>query len=442
MRRLIYGKAIRANDKRLVREILSNAELRQNVSFRASFYLPLAARFGSADLVELLIGKCNYQKEKRAINEALVTSIDNDHFAGVVPLLIAYGADANHEFSEMTALGRIGYLYADDKSKSAKALKTARLLLEKGAYVDHFDQSGKTLLMSASAADNLDMVKLCLEYAANPNCRNKEAQSAISLAKPGSEVAKALNKKKNNKGLLEIELPGNKYYPPGEQQGMNISPKRAVKESLQMVAAKDPFRADPRQEIMQLSEAVSFGDVARVKELLARGVDANSTVDGSGITLLMQATNANIAKLLLNAGANAQAADANGWTALHYAATREADIIMITLLLRAGANVASRTAEGETPLRLAGLLFTEKISPTWGSTLIPLLVNAGADINSADNQGHTLLHQAAFNDNAKLGSLCVLMGADTDLRSLAGKTPRQLGRELGSQNFLKAISGK
>jgi ankyrin repeat protein len=71
-----------------------------------------------------------------------------------------------------------------------------------------------------------------------------------------------------------------------------------------------------------------------------------------------------------------------------------------------------------------------------------LLVNAGADINSADSQGHTLLHQAAFNDNAVLANLCVLMGADPDLRGLDGKTPRQLGRELGSRKFLKAISVK
>ncbi len=251
-----------------------------------------------------------------------------------------------------------------------------------------------------------------------------------------------MKRKKSADDGLRIELLGHKYNAPVEQQGMYIAPNRVGKESLEMVGTKDPFRVDPGQEIMQLSEAVSSGDVARVKELLARGVDANSTVGGSGITLLMQTTDANVAKLLLNAGASVHAADVNGWTALHYGATRESDSIMITLLLQAGADVTSRTADGETPLRLAGLLFTENISPTWGSTLIPLLVNAGADINSADNQGHTLLHQAAFNDNAKLASLCVLMGADLDFRNRAGKSPRQLGRELGARKFLKAIATK
>lgn len=439
-------KALRENDKKKVSEILERggSELRKNVNLNASFYLPLAARFGSADLVDLMIKRCNYQQEKRAINEALVTSIDNDHFAEVVPLLIAYGANASHEHSEMTALGRIGYLYAGEKALSGKVVKTARLLLEKGAYIDLFDQTGMTLLMAACEADDLPLVNLCMEYGANPNLSNKDCKSPLTLAKPGSKVARALKKKKGAKDRLEIELLGQKFGQESLGQDMDLTPKWAGEDSVYTGPTETPakFREDPKLKIMQLSEAASSGNADRVKELLDQGVDANSSVDVSGITFLMQAANAKITRLLLNAGASAKRTDSSGWSALHYAATRKADSIMITLLLKAGADISSRTNNGETPLRLTGILFTEKISPTWGNTLIPLLVNAGADINSADNEGHTLLHQAAFNNNADLARVCVLMGADPDLKTIAGKSPRQAGKELGSRKFMKAIQGK
>jgi ankyrin repeat protein len=94
---------------------------------------------------------------------------------------------------------------------------------------------------------------------------------------------------------------------------------------------------------------------------------------------------------------------------------------------------------GETPLKAAGLLFTEKISPEWGKTIVPLFVNAGADINAADNMGYSLLHQAASNDNAELASICLMMGANPDLRTSLGQTPKELARSLNSTKFLNAL---
>jgi ankyrin repeat protein len=195
-------------------------------------------------------------------------------------------------------------------------------------------------------------------------------------------------------------------------------------------------------ELMQLSAAVSSGDADTVKELLGKGLDANSVIDDSGITLLMQAANLETAGLLLAAGADATRADARGWTVLHHLATREADDKLMLRLIKAGADIHHRNNDGETPLRLAGILFTENIAPAWGASLISLLVSEGADIDASDKQGHTLLHQAAFNNNEALAKVCLLKGGNPDIRTKAGKTPKQVAVELKSKNCLKAFSNK
>jgi ankyrin repeat protein len=153
----------------------------------------------------------------------------------------------------------------------------------------------------------------------------------------------------------------------------------------------------------------------------------------------MQAADAEVAQLLLDAGADAGRADQDGWTALHYAATRESNAGLVELLIQAGAGVNARTSRGETPLRLAGILFTEKICPAWGETLIALLVQKGADIDSSDLEGHTLLHQAAFNDNAELAAVCLRHGGNPDQETAAARTPRQVAQELGSKKFLQVM---
>jgi len=153
----------------------------------------------------------------------------------------------------------------------------------------------------------------------------------------------------------------------------------------------------------------------------------------------MQAANLEIAELLLAAGADATRADARGWTALHHLATREADGKLVLRLIKAGADIHHRNNDGETPLRLTGLLFTEKIAPAWGTALISLLVDEGADIDASDKQGHTLLHQAAFNDNEALARVCIHKGGNPDIRTKAGKTPRQIATELKAKNCLKVF---
>ncbi|PKL46829.1 MAG: hypothetical protein CVV42_15110 [Candidatus Riflebacteria bacterium HGW-Riflebacteria-2] len=412
------------------------AKLKEAIRNNAAHYIRQVSRYGTAEIVRQVLEGCALTGEKQALNHALVEAADNNSFAEVVPLLLVYGADPNHEYNMNYVLNRVVMLYSGKPDKSEQLLTTVRVLLDRGAYIDSFDDSMETPLMTACRNNDLPVVKLLISRGANPGLQNKDTKSAMSYAPAGSAVANELARKSTNakvagKGEPALGLPTS----PGANL-FNMSADELDQHTQNL--SFDNYMND----LMQLSAAVSSGDADTVKELLGKGLDADSVVDDSGITMLMQAANLEIAELLLAAGADAGRADAKGWTALHHLATREADEKLAIRLIRAGADIHHRNNDGETPLRATGLLFTENIAPAWGSALITLLVNEGADIDTSDKQGHTLLHQAAFNDNEALAKICIARGGNPDIKTKAGKTPRQIARELKSKNCLKAFSSR
>src|SRR5207253_355118 len=102
----------------------------------------------------------------------------------------------------------------------------------------------------------------------------------------------------------------------------------------------------------RLLEALRANDKAGVKTLLQSGADSNAR-DSSGASALMYATlyaSSEEMRLLLDRGADVNAANAQGATALMWA-TYDAD--RVTLLLDRGAAVNARTRTEATPLIVA-----------------------------------------------------------------------------------------
>lgn len=402
--------AIRKNDLSMIQQLQKKdgKELKNIVQMSFSHYLNLAARFGKVPVLQAIMNLGGTVLSADDLGAALVTSADSDHFAEVMPFLLKKGARADFEYSERTALGQLVLVQAGKNNGAAAAV--AALLLEKGADVDWFNDNCETALMIACQRDDYSLAQALLQNGANPDLTGKGTASARNQTPAQSKIRQMLNR---------------------------IGPKKAAKLSL----LDQPYQDDSlKMKLSQLSMAVATNDLDAVRQFLHDGIDANSALDDIGITPLMQAETGAMVKLLLDSGADARKTDLRGWNCLHFAATRKTETLAVVLLIKAGADVSAKNADGETPLLLARLLFTEAIAPDWGKEFLMLLVNAGADIDQTDASGQTLLHCAATNDKSKLAEVCLLLGADPDIKTSYGKTPRQLAKTLKAKEVDQVFS--
>ncbi len=161
-----------------------------------------------------------------------------------------------------------------------------------------------------------------------------------------------------------------------------------------------------------VADAAMRGDVPTVRSLLEGGADVNAA-QGDGMTALHWAAdngNASLASLLIYAGANLEAATRIGhYTPLHVA-SRAGHADVVKALLAAGAKVDARSTSGATPLHLAAAAGDDQA--------VGLLLDAGADPNARESRwGQTpLIFAASWNRAAAIKRL-LSGGADPSLAS-------------------------
>ena len=119
---------------------------------------------------------------------------------------------------------------------------------------------------------------------------------------------------------------------------------------------------------------------------------------------------------LLREGADANAPQPDGLTALHWAALND-DAEIIRVVVYAGATLEPRTrVGGYTPLHLA--------SRSGNAEAVGALLESGADPNAFTSTGATALHFAAEANSAEAIGALLSNGADADAKdTFAGRTP-------------------
>ena len=158
-----------------------------------------------------------------------------------------------------------------------------------------------------------------------------------------------------------------------------------------------------------VAEAAARGDLEAVRRLLREGADVNAP-QGDGMTALHWAAehdDAELADVLLYAGARVDAGTRIGhYTPLHLAA-RDAGASVVQVLLEAGSDPnATTTNSGATPLHLA--------AAAGDPAVVGALAGAGADVNGREGAwGQTPLIFAAANNRVE--AIEVLLGAGADL---------------------------
>jgi ankyrin repeat protein len=138
-------------------------------------------------------------------------------------------------------------------------------------------------------------------------------------------------------------------------------------------------------------------------------------------------------KSLLKDGADVNAAQGDGMTALHWAADR-GDAELAELLVYAGANIAAQTRIGQyTPLHLA--------AKSGSADVTKALLKAGIDVNvRSTNSGVTPLHLAASSGSAETVKVLIDAKADVNAReSEASQTPLIFAAGLNRVEAIKAL---
>ena len=161
-----------------------------------------------------------------------------------------------------------------------------------------------------------------------------------------------------------------------------------------------------------VADAAMARDTNATRTLLRAGADVNAA-QGDGMTALHWAAthgDADLARMLLYAGANVRATTRlGGYTPLHVASQAGNASVMKTLL-DGGAALDTRTSTGATPLMLA--------AASGNVDAVSALLERGADPNATENaNGQTALMFAAALDRAEVVATLVAHGADAALTS-------------------------
>ena len=169
------------------------------------------------------------------------------------------------------------------------------------------------------------------------------------------------------------------------------------------------------QEVLNknLIEALKKSDIKTVEKLIETGADVNAKDKDGGTALMYAARNGHTKTVekLIELGADVNSKDKFGGTALIWVA-RNGRTENVEKLVELGADVNARDNGGWTALHWAA-----------GHTeTVEKLVELGADVNARDKSGWTALMHAASNGRTKTVEKLVELGADVNAKDKDGNT--------------------
>ena len=251
-----------------------------------------------------------------------------------------------------------------------------------------------------------------------------EASQLVNQA--DAETSKLIAYKRYNKALEKINNITKKH--PSSQLAVQIvqdlgTPKHEIKK----IKSKIKYVMVPA-----FLEACQIGDMKTMPTFLKDGIYVNAR-DDSNKTALMYASlrgHSDIAKLLIDKGADINACSDNYDTALILTTTK-GNVDIAKLLIKKGANVHQQNNNLKTALM--GASFNGNYD------LVKLIIDKGAYINLGDKDGNSALTFAVKGWHVDVVKLLLENGADATLKNKNGLTALTYAEKENNNKIVKIL---
>jgi uncharacterized protein len=285
-----------------------------------------------------------------------------------------------------------------------------RTLLEQGANVNARNDDGKTPLICAARAGSRTIVRMLLEGGADVNARDEDGETALFAAAWS-----------RTRGMTELLLGAGAEVQVAEQRLGETAMMRAagagrapVIRSLLAYGAHVDAIDDRGQTALMLSARRAEHGTALLQLLLDRGADPDATdkLGWSALTWAVFEDEIDCVRLLLRRPA-AGDGKRDARAALFRAALTD-DLDTLRELLGAGVNADARPLKAPTALMAAAMLGRAR--------MVTALLDAGADPNLVDREGKTALMRAAYRGRGTLVRRLLAHRAEVNARDREGRT--------------------
>ena len=384
------------------------------VSARGFSALALAIHHGQPSVATaLLAAGANIDESAESGKNALSVALSAGR-TSLADMLLDAGADPNH---------RMG----DDERPLLMQIavngppEMISLLISRGAEVDAENAFGVTSYQAASAAGREEVALTLRVHGASSTGEDEQQLLRDVASKRVGKVAAALVRGVSARAR--------------DHHGMNALMHAAKVGSTPILAAL--IDADVELEAKDalgrtaLVHACLENQVRAAKRLLKAGASTGEAGQPTPLTTAAFETNAELVRLLVSGGADVNAPNHLGNTALALAAHHD-EAAMADLLLDHGADPSVPNNLGHTPLIRATL--------RGHVAMVHRLIAAGADPNFLSARGESALGIACGSGDSKVVAALLAGGADPSRAAEGGVTPLTRARQAGQARAAEMIA--
>ncbi|GBN29124.1 Ankyrin-3 [Araneus ventricosus] len=296
--------------------------------------------------------------------------------------------------------------------------------LKLGSNVNSRNESGLTALHLAALNNRKDIVTFLLDSGADIDIKDDEGATALCFAARGNgtETVEVLINKQGEDIMSAIDDRNKSLFYAAESGHDDI---------VNMLFLNCKFNIDSLQKTYPfLHSASRFGHRKVVETLLGNGFEIDARWDNYTPLLYAVINNhCEIARLLISKGANVNAQNGEGMTALHWIAERD-NVEMLQILLNGGADVSIRDKTNRSVTEIAVNSNRLEIAKI-------LLQRKDIDINMKGNKGFTLLHISAEIGSLEITKHLTLKGANKIAKDMNGSKPIHVAAVKGHKDIVE-----